>query len=316
VHVLTEVDPDVLRRLQRRQELFWLDLVRPTDTALSQAADALALHPMGLEDSLEWGQRPKLDDYGDHVLLVFFSADQAPVGSERAFAPIEVHLYIAARWLFSVRREPSPPLDGLQARLREEEGEPEGYFVYQVLDALTNAHFPVIAELEDRLESLERDVLTRARDRQLRIIYRLRQDVHALERRLGAQKEGFPAAAQAISDLPGIGPGVRAYLRDVGDHLARAAGDLHRLAVDLSGLTDTYFNANANRLNAAATRLTVIATFFLVWTLVTGFFGQNFGWLVDHIQSLRSFLVYGVGSLVLPTLVLGVLLWRRRSDWL
>ena len=53
-------------------------------------------------------------------------------------------------------------------------------------------------------------------------------------------------------------------------------------------MTTTYFNANANRLNALATRLTVLATFFLIWTLVTSFFGQNFRWLTDHVESLRG----------------------------
>ena len=47
-------------------------------------------------------------------------------------------------------------------------------------------------------------------------------------------------------------------------------------------LTATYFNANQNRLNSVATRLTIGGTFFLAWTLVTGFFGQNFGWLVEQ----------------------------------
>ena len=55
-------------------------------------------------------------------------------------------------------------------------------------------------------------------------------------------------------------------------------------------LTATYFNANANRLNAMATRLTIGGTLFLVWTLVTGFFGQNFGWLVENIDTRHDFL--------------------------
>ena len=47
-------------------------------------------------------------------------------------------------------------------------------------------------------------------------------------------------------------------------------------------LAQTYFNANADRLNGTATRLTVVGTLFVTWTLITGFFGQNFGWLVKQ----------------------------------
>ena len=84
----------------------------------------------------------------------------------------------------------------------------------------------------------------------------------------------------------------------------------------MSALTDTFFNANANRLNRLVTFVTIGSIFFIVWTLVTGFFGQNFGYLVRHIDSKSSFFAYELGALVVPTLVIaGILIWRRR-DWL
>ena len=93
------------------------------------------------------------------------------------------------------------------------------------------------------------------------------------------------------------------------------ASDLRRLTGDLNGLTDTFFNANANRLNRLATLIAVGSLFFLIWTLVTGFFGQNFGFLVRHIDSERTFYVYEIGALVVPTLLLVVVLYWRRRDW-
>ena len=60
----------------------------------------------------------------------------------------------------------------------------------------------------------------------------------------------------------------------------------------------------------------MLATFFLIWTLVTSFFGQNFRWLVDHVESLSAFLIFGVGGLLVPTLFAAVYFWRRRREWL
>ena len=92
--------------------------------------------------------------------------------------------------------------------------------------------------------------------------------------------------------------------------------ELYRQTDDLGALTSTYFNANANRLNRLATRLTVLATFFLIWTLVTSFFGQNFSWLTDHIDSFEAFVIYETIGLVLPTVLAAIYFWRRRREWL
>ena len=71
-------------------------------------------------------------------------------------------------------------------------------------------------------------------------------------------------------------------------------------------LAQTYFNANADRLNRTATRLTVVGTLFVTWTLITGFFGQNFEWLVRNVSSEdATSCVFGVGGLLVPTVVLG-----------
>ena len=129
-----------------------------------------------------------------------------------------------------------------------------------------------------------------------------------LLRRLVPQRDQFPAATDAIMALPGLTRGSREYLRDISDHLAQVTSELYRQADDLGALTSTYFNANQNRLNLLATRLTVLATFFLIWTLVTSFFGQNFGWLTDHIASFEAFAIYETVGLVIPTVLAADLL--------
>ena len=126
----------------------------------------------------------------------------------------------------------------------------------------------------------------------------------------------MPDAVEAMHGLPGLTRGSREWLRDVTTHSESIASDLHRIAADLSSLTDTYFNANANRLNRLVTYVSIGSVFFLLWTLVTGFFGQNFGWLVRHIESKGAFIGYELGALVIPTVILALVLWRRRGDWL
>jgi magnesium transporter len=314
VEVLEEVDRDRIAALRERDEFFWLDLVAPADADLDDAGELLGLHELALEDTREFDQRPKIDRYAEAVLLVYWSARVTP--NRFAIDMQETHLHVSGAFLLTVRRTPSPELERLRAALSAEEPGAEDYIVYRVLDELTDPMFPVITLLEERIDALEEAVLRDTDRRQLGDIYRLKQEVQSVERKLIPQRDQFPAATEAILALPGLTRGSRVYLRDIGDHLAQITAELYRQTDDLAALTTTYFSANANRLNRLATRLTILATFFLIWTLVTSFFGQNFRWLTDHVDTLEAFLLYEVLGLVLPTVLAAIYFWRRRREWL
>jgi magnesium transporter len=309
--VLTDVEADRIREQKARDHFFWLDLNDPTPVELHRAGELLGLHAVAMEDTLEWSQRPKVDDYGDNILLVFYSAKIDDDGSAK---PLEVHVYVSGSFVLTVRRSACVVLDELHEELEREPVDDEGYLVYRILDTLTDAWYPVIDGIEHRIDALEDEVLLRARRDQLSQIYRSRQDVRELWRLGQAQRDSFRQAEQAVTSLEGLSHGTHEWLRDVGDHLAQVATELSRQNDDLVALTGTYFNANADRLNAVATRLTVIGTIFVVCTIVTGFFGQNFGWLVNHLNSERDFLIFGVGGLVVPIAIVAWILWIKRRD--
>jgi len=316
MEVLETVDRELLTELRERDEFFWLDLTEPSAEDLKAVGEDLGLHPVALEDTLEFGQRPKLDVYGDHVLFVFYTVRRGPASSEAPVEPVEIHIYISGSFVVTVRRSTCTELDELHEELDTADSKAEHYIVYRIFDVLTDAFYPIIEVLEQHIDALEAQVLlAKPRQEQLAEIYRIKQNVQELTRRVVPQRDHFLAGTDTILNLPGLSRGTREYLRDVGDHLAQIVGELHRQQEDLTALTSTYFNANANRLNSVATRLTIGGTFFLAWTLVTGFFGQNFGWLVDNIDSRHDLLLYGVGGLLIPTLVIGAVFWVKRKDW-
>jgi magnesium transporter len=114
---------------------------------------------------------------------------------------------------------------------------------------------------------------------------------------------------------------LRHYLRDVQDHLLLADEEVAAQR-DLLG---TILEANmavisveqtrvSIRQNTTIEQLTILATIFLPLTFVTGFFGQNFGWLVGHITTGAEFLIYGIGGLLVPLVALSWWLRRRPAD--
>jgi magnesium transporter len=316
MQVLEHLDKDKLAALRERDEFFWLDLMNPSSDELHELGEVLGLHPVAVEDTVEFGQRPKLDAYGDHVLFVFYTVRSSRATNAPPFEPVEVHIYISGGFVVTVRRAECTELDSLHSQLDTSEHDTEDYIVYKIFDVLTDAFYPIIEGLEAHIDELESHILLgRPSQGQLAEIYRLKQKVQELSRRVVPQRDRFLSGSDIILNLPGLSRGTREYLRDVGDHLAQIASELHRQQDDLTALTSTYFNANANRLNAIATRLTIGGTLFVIWTVVTGFFGQNFGWLVKNIDTKHDFFLFGVSALVVPSVIVLTLFWFKRKDW-
>lgn len=123
------------------------------------------------------------------------------------------------------------------------------------------------------------------------------------------QRDYVERAVDEIRDLPGFEPGPRHELRDVAGEMIRVADRVDDALDNLATALDMLNSSVANRLNAAMERLTVVATIFLPLTVVTSFFGQNFGWMLKRIKSLAAFLIFGVGLFVVSGLL--IYMWIR-----
>jgi magnesium transporter len=308
MHVLTSVDEPVIHTLLADQRVFWIDLLKPDDQEVERLGALLDLHPLALEDTLEFGQRPKVDRYGNRVLFVFFTA-KPPA------AAVEVHVHIAGRFVATVRHDDCEELDALHTELAQTAVADLDHLLYRVFDGLTDPFYLMIDGLEKVIDQLEADVLADPRRELLTRCYHLKQDVRDLHRLAQSQAESFTQAQPAVLGLPGLGSGSEPYFRDISDHLTQVAGEFLRQTDDLASLAQTYFSANSDRLNVVATRIALGGTVFVIWSVVTGFFGMNFGWLLDRQQPGYAFFAYGLPALVVPMLLLLARFWVKRDAW-
>ena len=127
------------------------------------------------------------------------------------------------------------------------------------------------------------------------------------------QRDMFAALMGGVDRLPGLEEDDERYFRDVYDHLIRISDLIDSYRDLLTGAMDVYLSTVSNRLNAVMKQLTVIATIFLPLAWLTGFFGQNFGWMVDHVGSWETFVGLGLGSEVIVGAVM--LVYFRRRGW-
>ena len=131
MHVIDHYDAEEIRRLNTSGEFFWLDLDSPTDEQLTELGEILGLPPLAIEDSQEFQQRAKIDDYGDRLLIVFYGAQP----SARGYDAVEVHVHLTHGRIVTVHRGRCEALEGLRAVHAHSDHE----IVYRILDALSES---------------------------------------------------------------------------------------------------------------------------------------------------------------------------------
>jgi magnesium transporter len=303
VRVLDHIDRGEIDQQRARGEFFWLDLQAPTDEQIDEVAALFEIHPIAVEDMKTFGQRPKLDDYPNFLHIVFYGME----GREG----VEVHLIVHGDAMVTVRRDHCASLLGAHARVEATPPDREEYAVYRVLDALTDSYFPYLEVIDEEIDRLEETVITTSERKSLTEIVALKRQLTEVRRRVGPQRDILATADSLFARLPGFtGDGSHDYFRDVYDHLLRITDSIESYRDVLTGLLDVYLSAQSNRLNEWVTRLTVLGTIFLPLTFLTGFFGQNFNWMVEHVGGAWEFWILGVGGEVLS--VVGLLIWFRR----
>jgi magnesium transporter len=303
-------DRENVEELLASEEFFWLDLHRPNAADFDILRDAFGFHPLAVEDSENFEQRAKLDEYDDFVFIVVYGAVE---DDDRL---VEVHCFYSERCLVTVHRDDCPAFSEVRERYekRKDAVERPSLLLYRLIDALVDSFFPVLAEFDDRIDELEDGIFRRADDTQLQDLFAMKRVLVGLRKAVSPQRDTFARLAGGIGELPGFTPEDERYFRDVYDHLIRISDLIDSYRDLLTGAMDVYLSTVSNRLNDVMKKLTVIATIFLPLAWLTGFFGQNFGFMVRHVGSWQAFLIFGVATELV--LVLGMLYVFRRRGWL
>jgi len=312
VPCFTHIDEPRIRDHLQKDEFFWLDLQSPGEEELKQLHDIFGFHPLALEDSEHFRQRPKLDDYGDYVFLVFYGA--ASEHARRRGLLREVHMFISGQYLITIHRGPLPSFEREREQLDGRVLHSEQFLLYRVLDALVDSFFPVLADMDNEIDNLEAAVLANPSEDQLERLFALKRELLIMRKVVTPERDLFASSVDRIANLPGLELDERDYFRDIYDHLIRISDLIDSYRDLLSGASDLYLSTVSNRQNDVMKQLTVIATVFLPLGFITGFFGMNFGYLVTHeITHEWTFWVLGVGS-ILATCV-GLLVYFHRKGW-
>jgi magnesium transporter len=306
------IDEVKIRDHLARNHFFWLDLTDPTPQDIERLGELFGFHPLALEDAIHFDQRPKLDNYQDYVLMIFYGARKHQAHE----VPLrEVQFFISGNYLVTIHKDPLPALEDQRARLDGQALHSEQFVLYRVFDALTDSFFPILATMDDEIDELEAAIIAGPTDEQLQRLFAIKRDLVAMRKVVSPQRDLFARSVDQLADLPGLVLDERDYFRDVYDHLIRISDLIDSYRDLLSGATDLYLSTVSNRQNDVMKQLAIVGTVFLPLSFITGFFGQNFGWLVTKgLSPTWSFFVFGLGSMILTCVILFV--FFRRKGWI
>lgn len=307
---LGDISIDELSDVIKQPDTFvWLGLHEPDDSLLLRIQVELNLHELAIEDAHHAHQRPKIEAYSNSLFIVLKTA-QLDAGR---VVYGETHLFVGSNFLVSVRHGASTSY--AQVLQHCEDGtkglhKGPGFALYAVLDFVADNYQPIVAQFERDFEAIETDIFKDQFDRL--VIERL----YALKRNLLELRNAALPVAEISAELMRlhedlIPKELRAYFRDIQDHVSRLVGLIDGMRDMLTTAMQVNLALVANNQNEVVKRLAGWGAILAIPTVIFSLYGMNFEWMPE--LKWRAGYPLAVGVTVLSC----VFVYRRlrRAGW-
>jgi len=288
-----------------------LDGIHQVDS-IEKIGKHFKIHPLVLEDIMNTGQRPKMEDFNNYLFLVLkmLSYDE----EENETKTEQVSLILSSNYVISFQESEGDVFDPIRERIRTDRGRIRkmgvDYLAYSLIDAIVDNYFMVLEKIGEKIEDIEDELVKNPTPEVLHTIHRLKRELIFLRKSVWPLREVISRLERWESPL--IDKSIDIYLRDVYDHTIQVIDALETFRDMLSGMLDIYLSSVSNRMNEVMKVLTIIATIFIPLTLVAGIYGMNFKYMPELDWVWGYPMVYTVMLAVSAVM----LVYFRRKKWL
>ncbi len=302
---------------QSADGLLWLDLCdEPPAQCEPILRDVFGFHPLAVDDALAESHHPKIDDWGDYLLVVLHGVVFDGQGESQVHTQ-ELDVFLGRSYVITYRTEPIAAVDRVwalcQRDVRHIQHGPD-HLLYKLADELVADYMPAVEAIDEAIDRIEDDLFDGAGTAVPENIFRLKRGLLHLRRIIAPQREVLNKLSRG--DFPVILDDDRVFFRDVYDHLVRLYDITESLRDLVASVLDSYLSVVNNRMNDVMKTLTVIATLFMPLSFLVGFFGMNFFQPVTALDAWTDLPVFILTLLILIVVPASMIVWMRRRRWL
>jgi magnesium transporter len=295
-----------------KREVTWINVDGTQDAdLLGQIGEKFGIHPLALEDVINRGQRPKLEDFGEYLFITL----RLPKKTE-ASSPIDteqINVFLGPKFVMTIH-DSGDAFGPIIQRMKENKGRimkmQADYLAYALIDLIVDQHFPVMESVSDQIEALEDEVQESASSDIVKKIRGVKRELILVRSSIWPMREVINSLEREEPEL--IAESTKLFLRDVYDHTIQIADIVESYRDILSEMFNIYLSVKADNTNEVMKILTIFATIFIPLTFVAGIYGMNFEFMPELKWRYSYFVMLGV--MVVITAVM--LRFFRKRGWL
>jgi magnesium transporter len=291
----------------------WVDIQAPVQEVIEPLLEErFGFHELAAEDTLSPNTLPKYDSFSAYDFFIFRTVDVNV--SEHQSETYKIAAFLGKNFLFTVHRLPLATVDLVWNRLgggdrRILERGPD-FLLYAIVDAMVDAHFPLVEQIEEAVDDLQDRIFENADNTHLDELLHLKRDINVLRRHSLPQRELLNQISRG--DARFVQREHLIYFRDVYDHMFRISETIDVDRDLMTGTMDAYLSVVANRTNDIMKVLTIFSAVMLPLSLIAGIYGMNF----EHMPELKWLHGYPFALGLMVAVCLLMLAFFVRRGWI
>ncbi|WP_026916280.1 magnesium/cobalt transporter CorA [Christiangramia portivictoriae] len=278
---------------------------------IEKLGDYYELHPLVMEDIVNTGQRPKIEEYQDYLFIVakMLYHKDGEIENEH------LSMIVGKNYVITFQESDGDVFDPIRERLETSKGrirvKGADYLMFALLDAIIDNYFLVIDDLSDRIELLEESLFTsKPSDDIVYEIQDLKRNILRIRRAVFPLREVISRLEKMDSQI--IDPQTGNYIRDLYDHIIQISENIEIYREMIWGLMDMYMTTISNKMNEVMKVLTIMASIFIPLTFIAGIYGMNFEYIPELQWKYSYFVLWGVMIVIFFLM----LYYFKRKKWL